>query len=1237
MGSKKKTTVGYYYFLGVHLVFCHGPIDSVSEIIADKKVAWNGTNTGGPIIFFNLNLFGGDDKEGGLAGQFDMEFGGPAQGQNPYLVSKIPDLVPAFRGLVGMVCRQIYVGTSTYLKNIAIRASRIHVRTSQGIAQWYDAKSQVLAFGGERVLWTEEFANGIEDYDLISGDLTKFSVLPGTYGQQLNWEGSASVNLIRTDLPAASYFTGVTLKFMIRELRNDDHGGIYFRDSAGNPVFSFLMAREQFYESAQRPNIQFVDAYGQYGNPIGTTHVDVNVWYELNVNYDQAAGQFVAVVKRLSDNVIHGTLTIAAAIGNQISTVGFGTDGYTNSGPVSATDIVIRTRTVSPDMNPAHIIRECLTDPDWGMGYQDADIDDTAFMAAADKLFSEGMGISILWNRQTSIEEFIGNIVKHIDASVFLDRATGKFVLKLIRDDYTLGSLITLNGSNIDKIENFTRPTTGELTNSVTVKYWDSGNNVDASVTVQDIALVQMQQATVATKIDYPGFTNAIIASRVAQRDLRTLSTPIVSCTIYANKDASVLSIGSAFKLTWPDYNLNALVMRVTGIAYGDGKNNRVRITCTQDIYSLPLVPVIVPDPPTWIDPNPDPLPATQRMAFEAPYLEAVQQQGQATVDSQLAANNELAYVGIGVGRPGPAYINAGMYTDAGGGYGFADDIDFSPSCTLTSAIDKLTTTFAVADETDIALAPDGTWLQCDNEIMVKVSFASPNLTVKRGALDTVPDVHSTGALLVFWDTYSAFDETQYTAGESVNVKVTPRTGKGELALAEAPVDVVNTVGRMYLPYAPGQFKLNATSYPASLNAAITVSWVHRDRLLQTGSVLLGTMDAGVGPEPGTTYTVRYYNSVTNALLTTQSGLSGLSSTPFTPSVSTLRVELESVRAGFTSYQKHTHTFTYSVSFSRVTEVGDRRVTEAGDPRVTEPSVMSAVATGVIVSPVGRVHMVARPSFDRIVWAEVASAGNTTIKFVNNADLTSLGSTVYTDTTCTGLATSGNFTYAAFTITSVGDGRVVRLDHTNPTGAATHNVTYTDPLLDCVVCAGSLWVASPYDAFVLRMSLADLSITAYVTTAVGIYHLATDGTYVYGVAQSAAADVYKIDPATNTVTSTINLAGATLSYVTDFNIVGGAFAFAPSFHTRSMSTGAVVTSLTVGSDERFDVGYGRIAIGDDSTASFVFGDTLLDQQATFGPSSAYGTEGVFVASSNTILLVSRAATNWSAELWQMVI
>jgi len=943
MAGKKKQTVGYYYFLGMHMVICHGPIDSVNAIFADEKIAYAAEWTGGQIIFFNLSLFGGDEKEGGIAGPFDLEMGGPTQTPNPYLVSKLaPQLVPAFRGVCSIVMRQIYVGTQTYLKKLGFLATRIHTRTTDGILQWYDSKSQVLQFGPEFVLFNEKFQNNLDDYTVVTGDIDNFTLTDAAYeGQMITFDSTGPiVNDIRRFVPTG-FFSGVNLKFRLNEIADGDSGTLVFRDAADNLVFSFIPARDSAFDGAQRPNVNFVDVSGSYGNPVGPTRVTVGDWYELDISYNQNTGKFDANIRNVTTDTDFGSISTTASIGEPIQFMNW----VDNEGDIvrgaaaSFEDVTIKSRLTSMDMNPAHIIRECLTDPDWGMGYQDADVDDTSFQSAADKMFSEGMGMSILWTKQTTIEEFIKEIVKHIDATLYVDKSDGKFHLKLIRDDYDEGDLIELHPGNVDHIADFTRPSFGELTNSVTVQFWDSMTYKDSSVTVQDIALSQMQGAVVNTTVQYPGFTNINIATRAGQRDLRVLSTPIASCTVYANRDAFELNIGDAFKLTWPDYKVDQLIMRVTGIAYGDGKSNRVRLTCTEDVYKLPDEALVLPSPPNWEDPNSDPVAAELRLPYEVPYLEAVQQNGQAAIDNLLAADPSIGLAGISVGRPSQATINALMFVDSGAGYTDQATIDFSPTAKLVALLDKSTTSFAIDTEAETDLAPDGSWLQIGDEIMVKVSLVAGTLTVKRGALDTVPAEHAADADIFFWDDFSANDPTQYVTGETLDIKVAPITGKGQLALVDAPVDTLEIVGRAARPYPPAQFQIDGAYWPATAFATIDLTWVHRDRLQQTGSDYLGFLDAGVGPEAGTTYNVRIYKDSDDTLLYDNLGISGTSDLGIAigGASTTIRIEIESERDGLTSYQKHVHVMEYNNSFVRIIEAGvDRRITEAGDIRVTE-------------------------------------------------------------------------------------------------------------------------------------------------------------------------------------------------------------------------------------------------------------------------------------------------------------
>ena len=123
MGKSKKVTVGYKYYIGMHMVLCHGPVDAVTAIEVDGRQAWTGTSTGGSVTINAPDLFGGESREGGVSGTVDIMMGGTTQGRNSYLQSKLGTDIPAFRGVLSAVLRQVLVGQNPYLKSWAFWAS----------------------------------------------------------------------------------------------------------------------------------------------------------------------------------------------------------------------------------------------------------------------------------------------------------------------------------------------------------------------------------------------------------------------------------------------------------------------------------------------------------------------------------------------------------------------------------------------------------------------------------------------------------------------------------------------------------------------------------------------------------------------------------------------------------------------------------------------------------------------------------------------------------------------------------------------------------------------------------------------------------------------------------------------------------------------------------------------------------------------------------------------------------
>jgi hypothetical protein len=559
-------------------------------------------------------------------------------------------------------------------------------------------------------------------------------------------------------------------------------------------------------------------------------------------------------------------------------------------------------------MNPAHIIRECLTNKMWGMGYNASDLDDTSFIIVAATLKTEKMGICLLWDTQKSIEDFLKIICQHIDAVIYVDRRTGLFVLKLIRDDYTTSGLLVLDQSNIEKIEDFKRSVFGELNNSITVNYWNLTDNVPASLTVQDIALLLEQGGENGTSVTYEGFVDSETASRVGQRDLRSLSTPLVTCTIYANKVARNLKIGSVFKLTWPDYQLTELVMRVTGMAYGNGKTRRVRIQCVQDVFSYPATAYIATPPSAWVNPSSPPGNPLYQIAFELPYFSLVRVKGQTTVDSEIATNAFIGYVAGAASSSVVPAISGLLYTDDGSGYKQTSVLDFAPSGTLASSMSVTSTTVSLSSAVNLDRIAVNSWLQIDDELMSVTAISGSVVTVKRGILDTVPRPHSTAVPVVFWSEFPAIDPTEYVSSDVVNAKITTVNGSGVSDLTGATPMTVNVIGRAARPFSPGRVQFNGVSYPtADLTAPIVVTWAERNRLLQTGGTLVGFDDGALTPEAGATVTIRLFDK-TGTLFHTVTGITTstftITSTIIGARDDKLFVELFSVRAGLESFQK---------------------------------------------------------------------------------------------------------------------------------------------------------------------------------------------------------------------------------------------------------------------------------------------------------------------------------------------
>jgi len=130
--SKKRVTVGYRYYVSLHLGLCHGPVTSILKVRAGDDTVWTGTS--GPSATLTISkpsLWGGDKSGGGLDGTLELLGGESSQTAHAYLQGHIPD-VPAYRGLQAALWRG-YIGTTSQPRPFKITARRLPNGLASGV------------------------------------------------------------------------------------------------------------------------------------------------------------------------------------------------------------------------------------------------------------------------------------------------------------------------------------------------------------------------------------------------------------------------------------------------------------------------------------------------------------------------------------------------------------------------------------------------------------------------------------------------------------------------------------------------------------------------------------------------------------------------------------------------------------------------------------------------------------------------------------------------------------------------------------------------------------------------------------------------------------------------------------------------------------------------------------------------------------------------------------------------
>lgn len=512
------------------------------------------------------------------------------------------------------------------------------------------------------------------------------------------------------------------------------------------------------------------------------------------------------------------------------------------------------------DINPAHVLRDLILNPVCG-GNNDASTIGTSFYDSALTLFNENFGISIINASPSSRDNFKQEIERTIDGRVYFDETTGKWELKLIRADYVLGDLHTIDGSTIeDWPEPPTRPQPEELPNQVTVVYTNREDGSTLSYTVTNTAAVQEVGVVIPEKKQYLAITVEALARFVAGRDLASITVPLYAGAVRVSYLPQSVNIGSAFILNDPRVGISNLVCRVTELDEGDTIDNSVLVRFTEDTYGRQITDTTT-EVSTTTTPDKSPAAPTVQLVEETPYWALVMQSDQTTIDQRLTDDPGAGYMMGTCDKPNQYHTNAVIARLDGANWTSVGAASFAPyavlSANLSAAADA--TTFDVAWDDSLAAVKVDDLLQIDSEIMrvdnMTLSGSVVTVTVGRGVLDTVPAFHASGAKVIVWWQFGGSDGVEYTAGESITYRMLPQTSKGPVSVDSIASEVLTFDSRAQRPYAVGKFQIGGSYLPATvLIGAQTATWAHRDRTIQTTTTPLDFTAASIGPESGDAY-----------------------------------------------------------------------------------------------------------------------------------------------------------------------------------------------------------------------------------------------------------------------------------------------------------------------------------------------------------------------------------------------
>lgn len=945
------------YNMSIHFGVCSGPVDTIRKIWVGEKVVWEGEiATETDIDIDARDIFGGDDGEGGVLGRARFYPGAADQVLTDDHAARLDATLtgataPGFRGLASLFFTELpgtdegdkFPGTrwatnNPYLKPLWVTVSRSSPALSEDNATIYRGSRT------KRSVYFSLDRSGSMG-DATPGGSTRLAVLKAAMVSILTQirsrvEGGLEIDIgisrwsVSSTTAEYTNATAGNITTLISFVNGMTALGDTDFDVAANDMEAWWTSSLADDTIGARVNFFFTDGLPEGGGDgasasaiLGSLLTDGDVeFYAFNLNLtdtsetaflDNTAADGVPVIE--DDDQSGITTAVTAAL--------FGDD-------------------IEFDSNPAHIIYECLVNDVWGMGAAASQVDTDSFTAAAATLAADTFGLSMMWVQQSSIEDFIREVLDHIEGVLYIAPTTGKITLKLIRDDYDEETLREVNPDNA-RMLSWSRKLPGELINEMNVTWTNPLNEQEEVVTVQDFGGIAAQGTVVSDSRNYYGIRTRQLAMKVAQRDLRAASMPLASCEVECDRSFWDIAPGDCVILNSPEDGIEAITMRVLTIDYGKPGDSTIRMSLVEDVFGKPIQEYDEPPETEWQNPTTDPTVMTYALALTLPWYFAAIQIASANLNDSDYPDSYGAVLAAHIDTTVGDYE---LWADNGGIYQNVGTLGTLRRGLLGTALVKEVTS-SVAGMTGLTAGPPpsaGSFLfigtDTSFELAYVTAFDGTTATVTRAVLDTIPQAWPIGTPVYVVDGQYITDATIRADTEAVSYKLRTKTGNGILALGVAPIVTTTLTERPFAPYRPANVQVNGDNgFAGTVNAYLSsppdvvLTFATRNRLTEDTTILEWD-DGAVTGEAGQTTTVRMYDDESNTLLETYTSVTS----PYTvPSVdyagyTRIRLEVSAVRDGIESIQAYPIVVAVAETEYLLKEDGSALLKQDGDNLKTE-------------------------------------------------------------------------------------------------------------------------------------------------------------------------------------------------------------------------------------------------------------------------------------------------------------